>query len=85
MTDAARVRVDPVAPAESSLLYPVRGVPIAVQEELRSQLETAEAFADFCAFLTAGAESDRAAQLVTTAQALYDETMTALRRHGTPE
>jgi predicted GTPase len=84
VNDAARARVDVPGAVESSLLYPVRGVSATIQEELRSQLEAAMAFADYCVFLTDGAEGAQAARLADGAEALYDATMDALRRHGTP-
>jgi hypothetical protein len=85
MTEAARVLTDANALAGSNVLYPVRGVPGTVHEELCFQLDTAVAFADYCVFLAAGAGSDLAAQLVGAAQELYVETMDVLRRQGMPE
>jgi hypothetical protein len=84
MREAAQVLTDANAPSDKDVLYPVRGVPTMVQAELRSQLETAVAFADYCAFLTAGAGSDQAAHIVDRAEALYVETMDVLRRQGMP-
>jgi hypothetical protein len=47
-------------------------------QELRWQLDAAVAFADYCAFLTAGSGSDRASALVDVAEELFDETLQAL-------
>jgi hypothetical protein len=47
-------------------------------QELRCQFDAAVAFADYCTFLTAGASSDRASQLVDAAEALLAEAMQAL-------
>ena len=85
MREPAQVLTDVKAPSAKNVLYPVRGVPAIVQAELRLQLETAVAFADYCVFLTAGAGSDQAAHIVDRAEALYVETMDVLRRQGMPE
>jgi hypothetical protein len=53
-------------------------------EELRCQLESALAFADYCAFLTAGQGSERAAELVEVAERLFSETMLALGQDPAP-
>jgi hypothetical protein len=84
MNDAARAQADVTALPGSSPLYQVRGVSTTIHQELRSQLEAAMAFADYCIFLRAGAGSAHAVQLVDSAQALYDATIEALRRNGPP-
>jgi hypothetical protein len=85
MTEAAQVLTDVNAVPGRDILYPVRDVPATVDAELRSQLDAAVAFADFCVFLTAGAGINHAALLMDHAQALYSETMDALRRQGMPQ
>lgn len=85
MREAPQVLTDVNALSGKNVLYPVRGVPVMVQAELRLQLETAVAFADYCVFLAAGAGSGQAAQIVDRAEALYVETMHVLRRQGMPE
>ena len=84
MKEAAQDLTDVSAPSGKNVLYPVHGVPALVQAELRLQLETAVAFADYCVFLTAGAGSDQAAHIVDRADALYVEVMDVLRRQGMP-
>jgi hypothetical protein len=70
MTEAAQVLTDVNALSGSNVMYPVRGIPATVDAELRSQLDAAVAFADFCVFLTAGAGINHAAQLMDHIQAL---------------
>ena len=55
-----------------------------VLEELRCELESAVAFADYCLFLSAGRCRDRSAQLVEIAEALMAETVEALKAAERP-
>lgn len=64
----------------TSTLCAVPGVEARVQDELTAQLDTAVAFADFCAFLTSGRVSSQADQPIRLAQILYAEATEDLTR-----
>ena len=70
------------APPTSTRLYSVPETKPTVHQELATQLDSAVEFADFCAFLTQDRVADRAEQLASLAQALYEETVEELRRSG---
>ena len=64
----------------STRLYSVQETQPTVHQELAAQLDSVVEFADFCAFLTDNRSGDRAEQLASLAQALYEETVEDLRR-----
>src|SRR3954451_15795158 len=65
-------------PRDTDLAVPAPGVSAKAGEELQCQRDSAIAFADYCAFLSAGQSSDRAAQLIDLVETLFRETMQVL-------
>ena len=81
MDSAAReCDLDDGVPPRGSPLYSVRGGESRVHQELSVQLDSTLAFADFCMFLTSNRVSQQAGQLVSLAQALYEEAVAEQRR-----
>jgi hypothetical protein len=70
---------DPLPPTQHRPVA-VHSLNPRVQQELTEQCESVLAFADFCAYLTAGRVSEGAGQLVQLAQALHLETTEDLAR-----
>ena len=60
------------------------GFEAPVRRQLLAELNSALAFADYCRYIGQDQVSSRAEELVSVAQSLYEDTLSAIRRSAMP-